>query len=191
MPDPQPHPSDERRTVADRRQPRRREQEQLRDIVAHLADGIVIVGGDGLIRFANPAAEHLFGRSASTLTGTPFGFAIVNGTPAPIDVVRPGGATVAAELRAVEILWEGEPARLVSVRDVTERRRAEERAQALERERAARAEAEAANRAKSDLLATMSHELRTPLNAVLGYAELLDLGIGGQLGPEQHHQVER
>ncbi len=31
----------------------------------------------------------------------------------------------------------------------------------------------AANRAKSNFLATMSHELRTPLNAIIGYTELL------------------
>ena len=33
--------------------------------------------------------------------------------------------------------------------------------------------AEAANRSKTDFLATMSHEMRTPLNAVTGYSELL------------------
>jgi signal transduction histidine kinase len=181
----------ERRATGDRRRIRRQEQQQLRSIVSQLPDGVVIVGADSFVRFANPAAEHLFGRHARHLVGTEFGYPLANGEPASIDVVRPGGATVAAELRVVDIMWEGEPAHLVSIRDVTERRRAEERFHQLERERAARAEAEAANHAKSDLLATMSHELRTPLNAVLGYAELLALGIGGTLAPEQRHQVDR
>ena len=55
----------------------------------------------------------------------------------------------------------------------------------------ARDEADRANKAKSDFLAAMSHELRTPLNAVLGYADLLLLGVHGEMNAEQSDRVSR
>jgi signal transduction histidine kinase len=56
---------------------------------------------------------------------------------------------------------------------------------------ARRAEAAAAGRARSEFLATMSHELRTPLNAVLGYAQLLDMGVLGPATQEQQLHLSR
>jgi signal transduction histidine kinase len=52
-------------------------------------------------------------------------------------------------------------------------------------------EVEAASRHKSEFLANMSHELRTPLNAVLGYAELIQDGIYGEVSAKMQGVLER
>ncbi|MEP6741891.1 MAG: chemotaxis protein CheB [bacterium] len=74
----------------------------------------------------------------------------------------------------------GTPERiLLSIQDISERKRAEAGLKALmTREHAARAEAEGANRVKDEFLAMVSHELRTPLSAITGWVHLLQ---GGKL----------
>lgn len=66
-----------------------------------------------------------------------------------------------------------------------------ERASLLAAERAARDEAARAGRAKADFLAVMSHELRTPLTAIMGYAELLQMGVPETLPEGARAHVER
>ena len=51
-------------------------------------------------------------------------------------------------------------------------------------------ELETASRHKSDFLATMSHELRTPLNAVIGFSEVLEEQMFGELNERQLAYVD-
>jgi signal transduction histidine kinase len=132
-------------------------------IIEHLADGVVIVGRDGLVRFANPAASRLFGRDAAELLGSDFGFPTTSGETTEVDVVRRGGGVAAAELRVTDVEWGGEPAFLVSLRDVTDRRLAEERRREAEAEQAARRSAEADAR-RARFLSNVSAVLSTSLD---------------------------
>ena len=87
--------------------------------------------------------------------------------------LRKDGSTFPCEILGKPIRYRGCPARLVTIRDISERRRAEEALAAAVRERAAREAAEAAVRTRETFLLIAAHELKTPVTALLGAAQLL------------------
>jgi signal transduction histidine kinase len=135
----------------------------LRTLIDRLPDGVLLLGPGGEVRFANPAAQALFNRDADELEGAVLGLPLVPGETTEIDVVPRGREPGMAELRVVEVDWEGEPALLVALRDVTDRREAEAQRLRAEREEAARAEAETAAR-RAAFLSEVSVALSTSLD---------------------------
>jgi PAS domain S-box-containing protein len=189
---------------------------RYRSVVEEVRDVIVQIDAENRITFVNHAWTELTGRSAEETMG---GDAMASIYPDDRVVaaehmasVVMGNDTAVREVRFVahdgSLRWMEVQGRALrdaagnltgltgTLHDVTERRRAEERALAAraEAERArdeaerARDLAERASRAKSEFLSRMSHELRTPLNAILGFGQLLELS---DLPDEESDNVSR
>ncbi|HJU16661.1 MAG TPA: ATP-binding protein [Stellaceae bacterium] len=137
-------------------------------LIEHSADGILVIDENGLIVFANPAAEEMFSRSAEDLIGSPIGMPMIAGETTAISLLRPGGTTIEAEIRVVETDWRGQSARLASLRDVTTRRIAEERLRQAQKMEAV-----------GQLTAGIAHDFNNLLTVATGTLELLRDGEPG------------
>jgi diguanylate cyclase len=84
-----------------------------------MVDGILIVDAQGVVVSANPAAAQMLGGRHGNIVGEVFGFPVVDRNAFVIDLVTDLPGVRSAEMRVAAIEWRGEPAHLLSLRDVT------------------------------------------------------------------------
>lgn len=176
-------------------------------LMDNVTEGIVVVQ-NARIAFANRLIESMTGYPHAELIGMPFTQAVYVDDVATLTERharrlrgeeveqyyqiriqnRMTGSLIWVEISSVLIQWEGAPATLSFVSDLTQRKLLESKLKAsmdeqmrlqtlqmqneLKVSELARRHAEETTEAKSLFLANMSHEIRTPMNAIIGMAHL-------------------
>ncbi|MCB2149310.1 MAG: response regulator [Deltaproteobacteria bacterium] len=167
--------------VTDQTSQLRRSKAALQKILDSMPYGVVIVGTDKRIRYANQSALSLMGyETRESVRGR-----ICHDTFSPskkgecpvVDLCREmdrcewvlrtrSGDTIPILKSVIRLTLDDEPVMLETFIDITDLKHAERELHQ------SKIIAEAANVAKSQFLANMSHEIRTPLNGIIGMAEL-------------------
>src|SRR5215469_9138477 len=200
-----------------------RAERQLRELLEAAPDAIMQVDETGRIVLLNRVAEVMFGYPREELLGQPVEVLIplelrsahvhhrgnYNAHPATramglgleLWALRRDGSRFPVEISLSPAQSEEGVRVTAIIRDITERKRAEEKLRSLQeayvrdltstnRELELRnREIERANRLKSEFLASMSHELRTPLHTIIGFSELLGEELEGALNEKQRRFV--
>ena len=102
------------------------DEARLLDLLLSNADGMVLIDRKNIVRFVNPAAEALFGRTSEHFVGQTFTLPVLPNQTTEHAFCRNGRDTIVVEIRAVETMWGGSAAFLLSLRDITTRKKAEE-----------------------------------------------------------------
>ncbi|MHA1229871.1 MAG: PAS domain S-box protein [Candidatus Helarchaeota archaeon] len=175
----------------------RENEEKFRAIANFAGDGIISLDNNGKIVFWNKAAEKIFGYTAEEIIGKEFhkyfifpehykkfkngfnkfkltGTGPIIGKTIEFYVRRKDGKKVPIELTVTGIKTKNEWGAMAIIRDITERKIAENAKERLIREIQKRnKELEEWNKLKDEFFTDVSHEFRTPLTAVIGYSDIL------------------
>lgn len=183
-----------------------RESEAMtRMIVENALDGVVSIDQRGVIIGWNGQAEAMFGWSQAEAMGQPLaeliipehyravlqrflatGEAPVLHRRIELTALRRDGEGFPVEVSISSMTRAGDVVFSAFIRDITERKRADEEIRSLNAELERRVEArtrdlEAANRELETFSYSVSHDLRAPLRHIQGYVEMLQRSADGHL----------
>ncbi|MCS7220593.1 MAG: PAS domain-containing sensor histidine kinase [Anaerolineae bacterium] len=180
----------------------RESEARFRMITEEALVGVYIIQ-DGKIRYVNPASARIFGYTPEEIVDrlSPLDLTYPEDRPlvserlrqrleGEADVahyvfrgLRKDGRVIYCEVLGRRLTYQGRPALVGTLLDITERKKAEEALQALN------AQLHAALKARDEMIQNVSHELRTPLTLIRGYVEMLQHQAFGPLNEAQQEAI--
>jgi two-component system, cell cycle sensor histidine kinase and response regulator CckA len=157
---------------------------QFERLVKSIPDAVIVTDRAAAIRFVNDAALELYGKQIDDLVGVPLGCEVREGLVTDIEIPR-GKERRHCEIRVAACEWNGVPAFLVLVRDMTEQKRLNQQFQHTQKMEAV-----------GLVAGSVAHDFNNLLLVMLVYAEMLreDYGQDEQRLPaivEIVHSIER
>ena len=180
----------------------RASEEHTRALLSNLIDGIASIDEQGLIRIVNPAAQRIFGYPENELIGQNARMLFPNeeqpqdpepvifkkllktgklkglGVSSEVTGVRKDGSLFPMDLAVVEIKDDNRSLFIVIMRDISERKMAEEQKARL------MDELESANEELSSFAYVVSHDLKAPLRAIGALANWLSTDYASKFDEE-------
>ena len=188
-------------------------------VLNSIGDGVITTNENGLVLSANPTVGKMFGRATSEIVGLNVrtmlpvaahqrhdalvalylqtGDSNRFGVPREARGRRYDGSEFAMELRLSEFNSDGHRYFLASLRDITERKQAQEEVALLqveleERVQLRTAQLQTANDELQAFSFSVSHDLRTPLTGIAGFSGLLRRELGSDPASERtRHYLDR
>lgn len=100
---------------------------QWRQMINKIADGVLILNQDGIVLFANSAAENLFNLNHEELMNLHFGIPSSAKEICEIYLPQKDGSYITVEMRTEQIEWENQLVYLAALRNISDRSLAESR----------------------------------------------------------------
>jgi two-component system, cell cycle sensor histidine kinase and response regulator CckA len=94
-------------------------------IVEKTGEGILVISPESVVLYANPAASYLLGQPREKLISEQLGLTVFPGQITEINRNRENGEACILEIRVHSTDWNEKPARLLMLRDITERKMVE------------------------------------------------------------------
>lgn len=102
-------------------------EKRLRTIITNDTDGVLVLDYRGTIKFSNPAAEYMLGRSTEELIDNDFGIPLLDAHHrAEVEVQKQDLPPIILNMQIVRITWEGSEAYLCTLQDITANKQTEQ-----------------------------------------------------------------